>query len=319
MNSEPAFDESNTAMRGSGDACDADERGFRPGILSQKAGACHPHGGQPTPKPYYEDEWVTIYHGDVMEVGPALRPFSINAVVTSPPYAEQRIAQYGGVAEDNYPLWTLSWFSHIRESLIPQASLLVNLREHVANGSISDYVHRTRMCLRRADWIEIDELIWVKPDSPPLGSVKRPRRSWERILWFSLTPDPACYPKQNGHPSDRIGMHSSAPASKGWLHAGQSEGVESGVARCRDVVEIALRNQPPGIDHPAVFPPPLAAWLMGLVSREGDTILDPFMGSGTTLVAAKYGGRKAIGIEIEERYCEIAAKRMGQGVLDVAV
>ena len=67
--------------------------------------------------------------------------------------------------------------------------------------------------------------------------------------------------------------------------------------------------------HPCPKPMPWILWLVGLVSREGETILDPFMGSGTTLRAAKDLGRRAIGIEIEEKYCEIAANRLAQDVL----
>ena len=66
--------------------------------------------------------------------------------------------------------------------------------------------------------------------------------------------------------------------------------------------------------HPTEKPRALMRWCLGFI--EGGTILDPFMGSGTTLVAAKLEGRKAIGIEIEERYCEIAAKRLAQEVFD---
>lgn len=69
------------------------------------------------------------------------------------------------------------------------------------------------------------------------------------------------------------------------------------------------------IGHPCPKPLEWMLWLVGLASRDGETILDPFMGSGTTLVAAKHLGRKAIGIEIEERYCEIAVKRLAQEVL----
>ena len=67
--------------------------------------------------------------------------------------------------------------------------------------------------------------------------------------------------------------------------------------------------------HPCPKPLGWMRWAIGIWSRSHETILDPFMGSGTTLVAAKQLGRKAIGIEIEERYCEIAAKRLAQEVL----
>jgi len=70
------------------------------------------------------------------------------------------------------------------------------------------------------------------------------------------------------------------------------------------------------VDHPCPKPIRWVTWLTSMVSQEGETVLDPFMGSGTTLRAARDLGRKAIGIEIEERYCEIAARRLDQAVLD---
>jgi site-specific DNA-methyltransferase (adenine-specific) len=70
--------------------------------------------------------------------------------------------------------------------------------------------------------------------------------------------------------------------------------------------------------HPVEKPIRWMRWAVALASRDRETVLDPFAGSGTTLRAAKDLGRKAIGIEIEERYCEIAARKMGQEVLDVA-
>ena len=67
--------------------------------------------------------------------------------------------------------------------------------------------------------------------------------------------------------------------------------------------------------HPCPKPLGWMLWLVGLASLPGETIIDPFMGSGTTLRAAKDMGRRGIGIEIEEKYCEIAAKRMSQECL----
>lgn len=77
---------------------------------------------------------------------------------------------------------------------------------------------------------------------------------------------------------------------------------------------IANRSLDAG-EHPSPKPYRLAKWMTCSLSKPGDVVLDPFSGSGTFLVEARAEGRVAIGIEIEERYCEIAAKRLSQGVL----
>ena len=69
-------------------------------------------------------------------------------------------------------------------------------------------------------------------------------------------------------------------------------------------------------DHPAPFPVKLAARCIRLSTWPRETVFDPFMGTGTTLFAAKQLGRKAIGCDISERYCELTAKRLSQGTLD---
>ena len=86
----------------------------------------------------------------------------------------------------------------------------------------------------------------------------------------------------------------------------------------RNTVWKARGKADPEIGHPCPKPVEWLVWLVGLTSRVGETVLDPFMGSGTTLRAAKDLGRRAIGIEIDERYCEIAANRLSQEVLPMA-
>lgn len=215
-------------------------------------------------KPYYEDDAVTIYHGDCREILPQLEP--VDLVLTDPPY---------GIGADR--------------------NLRANKRHGAAVAPSRDYGVGT--------WDA------TPPDEATIYLTTRAGRN--AIVWggnyFSLSP------------------------SAGWLVWDKDNG-SNGYADC----ELAWTNLPiacrrkryrwmgmlqehAGADkedryHPTQKPLPLMRWCLELVP-EAQTILDPFMGSGTTLRAAKDLGRKAIGIEIEERYCEIAAKRMSQSVL----
>ena len=260
-------------------------------------------------EPYYSDDHVTIYHGDCRDI---LGRLWFDAIVTSPPYAEQRNGLYQGVPEADYPQWAVEWMGEAVKGLALSGSALINIREHVSEGVMSDYVHRTRLALRDDGWNETDELIWVKPDSPPVGHPKRFRRSWERILWFSRSRQPVCYPTAMGQPSKRVGFENSR-ASASWVSGEKRRA--PGISRSADYCVVGMSTEHAAVDHPAAFQPGLAKWLVGGFTLAGETVVDPFMGSGTTLRAAKDLGRKAIGIELEERYCEIAARRMGQEVL----
>lgn len=253
-------------------------------------------------------EW-TLYEGDCLEVMRELPSESVDAVVTSPPYAMQRAKLYGGVPEDEYPAWTVAWMEQVRRILKPHGSVLINIREHIRNGEMSDYVHRTRLALREAGWIECDELIWIKPAAPPVGHPRRPRRSWERILWFSKVRQPWCDPKANGSHSDSIGVAGSGSGFVQWLSGSGS--LRRGVARDKDWTAVA-QQETRSFGHPAAYPVKLAKWMIRLVTPPGGTVLDPFAGSGTTLFAAVQEGFSAIGIEREPEYCDIIRKRMAE-------
>jgi len=115
------------------------------------------------------------------------------------------------------------------------------------------------------------------------------------------------------------------PPSRGWLVWDKGQRIDQADAELAwtdlDIpVRVWVMNRvhiaKDGAVHPTQKPKELFQWCLGFFP-DAQTILDPFMGSGTTLVAAKNLGRKSIGIEIEEKYCEIAAQRLSQGILDL--
>ena len=240
-----------------------------------------------------------MHYIDCFDGIPQLEDQSVNLVVTSPPYAEQRKNQYGGISERDYPQWTVDWCNQFKNKLTDDGSICINIRPHIKNGQISDYVLKTRLALRESGWIECEELIWIKPDSPPLGSINRPRRAWESILWFSKSSKPKCYPKANGTESNRLGFEASKfeQGGKSHIHAGQNKAI-TGIARSKDYIEVGTSKIEKGFNHPAMYPPEVQEYCIKLLTEPGDLVIDPFAGSGTTLRAAQKLDRRAIGFEI---------------------
>jgi site-specific DNA-methyltransferase (adenine-specific)/site-specific DNA-methyltransferase (cytosine-N4-specific) len=269
--------------------------------------------------PLKRREGSPVLHGNCLDLIPTLEDGSVGLVVTSPPYAEQRAGHYGGVPEADYPEFTVRWMDALRPKLKGDGSVLIVIRPHLRDGVLSDYVLRTRLALREAGWKECEELIWVKPTSPPLGSKMRPRRAWESVLWFSEAAQPYCDLTACGRESDRLGFDGSIKFAgdgisekTGWHPCVESFGIASGIARVTDVFVAPIGGNEPGVDHPAMFPIDLADQLIRTFSQEGELVLDPFCGSGQTLLAAKGCGRRFLGMDREAKFVRISLERLGR-------
>lgn len=225
------------------------------------------------PTPYFQDDAVTIYHGDALDILPHLS--SVDLVIADPPYTFGLASTHadstkaGGWGDlMNGARWYADW--------LRECSRLTTVKQ----GAVWVFNSwRSFPVLARAasltQWPIESLLVWDKCWIGP-GGQRGLRPSYELVALFA---QPSFQLPNRGLPDIW-----QSPASS------QKE-----------------------TEHPATKPLDLITRLVR-ESCSGLT-LDPFMGSGTTLRAAKDLGRKAIGIEIEERYCEIAAKRMAQGVL----
>jgi site-specific DNA-methyltransferase (adenine-specific) len=263
----------------------------------------------------------SILEGNCIDVMRTLPAESVDAVITSPPYAMQRKATYGGVPEAEYPAWTVAWMAEARRLLKPDGSVIINIRPHIRNGQISDYVLRTRLALREDGWAELPELIWQKPDAVPTGSRYRPRRTWESLLWFAhhgrAWADPLAAAGSMHPHAKKYGMGTDAAQRNGWAHGPVGGNVFAQErARVTDVFQVpAIRarwEKHPGFDHPAPFPALLAEQVAHLVCPPGGTILDPFSGSASTGVACIRNGWDYIGIEAMAEYAEMSRRRLEQ-------
>ena len=247
----------------------------------------------------------SVTHGNCLDLIPSLEAGSVNLVLTSPPYAEQRANEYPSVSDEKYPEFTVRWMAAVRPKLAEGGSVLIVLDPHIAHGEVADYMLRTVLTLREHGWKQHRSFIWHKPDALPLGDKRWPRHSYEEVLWFSQTKEPFCNPLACGRPTRRIPVGGYSWAGR----EGEPE-VKEGVARSTDVVAVPLCTNESGLVHPARFPVRLASHLIETCCPPGGLVLDPFAGSGSTLCAAKMLGRGHFGFEIVAEYCEEARRRL---------
>lgn len=247
-----------------------------------------------------------VTQGDCMDLIPMLPVRSINLALTSPPYAEQRNGFYQGMAEHLYPEFTVRWMSLLWDKLTDDGSVLIVIDSHVEEGIQSDYVQRTEQALREFGWTQHRTQIWYKPDVIPLGHKWWPRHCYEQILWFSKSGKPFCDPWADGKPTERLGLRGYRWSQ--WSEAPVEE--RDGIAKVTDVIKVPVGLNDKGIEHPAMYPVPLAEKLIMTFCPQGGTLLDNFCGSGSTLVAAKKLDRNYYGFDLEAEYCRIARDRL---------
>ncbi len=229
--------------------------------------------------PYYDEDGITIYHGDCLDVLPTLT--NIDLVFTSPPYNLGDMS--GGLANLNGGY--LGYNDQRRDYDDWQRHVLSACWDTLSDSGAIFYNHKP---------IIRDRLVSL----PTRFNPDLPLR--QIIIWYREL-------GVNWSPTHFLPVHEwiLVMAKTNWRLRTKS------VSHLSDVWRI--RPDMNDNEHPAPFPLALPTTAIG--STTATTIVDPFMGSGTTLRAAKDLGRKAIGIETEERYCEMAVQRLNQGVL----
>ncbi|MBF0412271.1 MAG: site-specific DNA-methyltransferase, partial [Desulfamplus sp.] len=128
---------------------------------------------------------TNIYNGDSKEELNLLQNDSIDLIVTSPPYADQRKSTYGGISHDKYVNWFLPISEQLLRVLKPTGTFILNIKEKVVEGERSTYVIELILEMRKQGWLWTEEFIWHKKNSYPGKWPNRFRDSWERLLQFN--------------------------------------------------------------------------------------------------------------------------------------
>jgi len=252
-----------------------------------------------------------IYLGDSKMQLKNLPDNSVDLIVTSPPYADQRKGTYGGVHPDEYVEWFLPISEQLLRVLKPTGTFVLNIKEKVSNGERSTYVMELILAMKKQGWLWTEEFIWHKKNSYPGKWPNRFRDSWERLLQFNKDKKFNMYQEEVMVPmgdwaKSRLKNLSETDKRRDNSKVGSGFGknisnwINRDMAYPTNVLHLATECN--NKNHSAAFPEELPEWFIKLFTKEEDTVLDPFMGSGTTLFVASRMRRNSIGIDIMPEY-----------------
>ena len=246
----------------------------------------------------------------------------VNMAFTSPPYASQRkydeTSGFKPIKPDAYVEWFDAVQANVREYLAEDGSWFVNIKEAADDGQKQTYVKR--LTIKHVDewgWKWIEEFCWPRPALPLNPNMSRRfKNGWESVYHFAASTAYKFKPDDVRHETDGAFIYADQKAA-GKMVGGTAQGVGGGIMSPVNAgaglafPSNVLSNMGGAkvVGHSAAFPVGLPAFFVKAFSDEGDTILDPFMGSGTTLIAAAQERRVAYGMEISPGYCDVIRRR----------
>ena len=296
-----------------------------------------PADGSEDEVPEVQDE-VHSKPGEVYELGPhrlmygdcrastdvstLLEGVVVNVAFTSPPYASQRkydeSSGFKPIKPDAYVEWFGAVQANVREHLAEDGSWFVNIKEAADDGQKQTYVKR--LILKHVDewgWKWIEEFCWPRPALPLNPNMSRRfKNGWESVFHFAASTAYKFKPDDVRHETDGAFIYADQKAA-GKMVGGTAQGVGGGIMDPANkhgglaFPSNVLANMGGAkvVGHSAAFPVELPSFFVKAYSDEGDAILDPFMGSGTTLIAAAQERRVAYGMEISPGYCDVIRRR----------
>lgn len=250
--------------------------------------------------------------GDVAKL---LDGAKINVAVTSPPYASQRKYDASSGFKPIHPDAFLPWFdavqANVKKHLTPDGSFFLNIKEHAEDGGRHLYVLDLVIAhVRQWGWTRVDDFCWVRP-SPPGRWPNRFKNGFEPVFHFAQGEAIKFRPQAVAHASDSVPVKSSAAGANVKGPNGEywnlSSTTKKGLALPSNVIQVAGVEKATG--HTAAFPVALPEFFIKAYSDAGDCVFDPFMGSGTTIVACEKTQRRGFGIELSPMYCDQIVER----------